>query len=192
MHSSSTSNYLAAFGLGYSLTTLKERINNEGNRPNKRALLNKSVEQLKTYRECYTLLFGEALAIPFEYVSDSQMVDFFSSLFEVTEERILNHCDKNLQIYFCAGGLIYLSDGTNVIFDKKKFKVIFYEILCELGSNVTWNEMGVIASQLYCNEVISKKAAKKQILDFMFLTNKNKSKTSYLFYSDQIYQSLLA
>ena len=191
MNTSSNSQYLAAFGLGYVLTTLKERIKSEGNKPNKKALFNKSVEQLKTYQDCYFLLFGDNLIIPREYVSDSQMVEFFASLFEITEEKVAGLCDKNLYVYFCAGGLIYLSDGTNIVFDQKKFKVIFYELLCELGTNISWNEMGAITSLLYCNEAVSKREAKRQILDCMFLTKEDECQAS-LYNTDLIYQSLLA
>ena len=191
MNTTSTSRYLAAFGMGYAQTTLKERISSEGNKPNKKALLNKSVEQLRTYQDCYFLLFGDNIVIPREYVSDSQMVEFFTSLFEITEEKIAGQCDKNLYVYFCAGGLIYLSDGTNIVFDQKKFKIIFYDILCELGTNISWNEMGAITSQLYCEEAVSKREAKRQILDCMFLTKEVGCQAS-LYNTDLIYQSLLA
>jgi hypothetical protein len=191
MNTSSTSQYLAAFGLGYAQTTLKERITSEGDKPNKKALLQESVEQLRTYRDCYFLLFGDNLVIPHEYVSDSQMVEFFTSLFEITEEKITCQRDKNLYVYFCAGGLIYLSDATNIVFDQKQFKKIFYDILCELGTNISWNEIGVITSQLYCEEAVSKREAKRQILDCMFLTNKNEF-TASLYNTGSIYQSLLA
>ena len=191
MNASLTSKYLAAFGLGYAQTTLRERINNEGNNPNKKALLHKSIEQLRIYQDCYFLLFGDNILIPGEYASDDQMVEFFTSMFEITEEKIAGQCDKNLYVYFCAGGLIYLSDATNIVFDQKKFKTIFYDILCELGTNISWNEMGVIASQLYCDEVVSKREAKRQILDCMFLTREDEFHASF-YNTDLIYQSLLA
>ena len=191
MNTSSISKYLAAFGLGYAQTTLKEKINNEVDKPNKKALLHNSVEQLRTYHDCYFFLFGDNVVIPGEYVSDDQMVEFFNSLFEITEEKIAGHYDKNLSVYFCAGGLIYLSDATNIVFDQKKFKTIFYDILCELGANISWNEMGAITSLLYCDEAVSKKEAKRQILDCMFLTKEDEFQASF-YNTDLIYQSLLA
>lgn len=115
MSSLSTAYQLAAFGLGYSVTTIKDRLFCETEKPNKKALLENSIEQLKTFQQSYTFLFSEALIIPYEYSSDSQMVEYFCSLFEITETKIAEHYDKNLQIYFCAGGLLYLSDFTQVI-----------------------------------------------------------------------------
>lgn len=192
MNTSKTPKYLAAFGLGYSLTTLKDRIYSDMSRPNKKALLKQSIEQIKTYQECYLLLFGGTLEIPCEYVSDAQMVEFFSSLFEITENKIAGQSDKNLYVYYCAGGLIYLSDSSSIIFDEKKFKVIFYELLSEVGSNITWNEMSLITSQLYCGELRSKREAKKQILDFMFYTEGSNGNESTVEDADPIFQSLFA
>lgn len=192
MHPHSTAHQLAAFGLGYSITTMKDRLFSESKKPNKKALLENSIEQLKTFQQSYSFLFSESLIIPYEYSSDSQMVEFLCSLFEIAETKISDHCDKNLQIYFCAGGLMYLSDFSQIIFDRKKFKIIFYEILNELGANVSWNEITFLTSQLSCEELSSKRAAKKQILDYMFSINKIENEYLSLFYPDISYQQMIS
>lgn len=192
MHSNTTAFNLAAFGLGYSLTTIKDRIETKASLPDKRMILNKSVEQLKTFQQTYSFLFSEGLIIPYEYSSDTQMIEFFYSLFEIAETKIAGHCDKNLQIYFFAGCLIYLSDSTEIVFDKKKFKIIFYELLTDLGVNITWNEITFLTTQLYCSELNSKRAAKKQILDYMFAINETSGKNFSSFYPDKIYYEISA
>lgn len=191
MNSDTTAYQLAAFGLGYSVTTMKDRFFCESEKPNKKKLLESSIEHLKTFQQSYSFLFSEDLIIPHEYSSDSQMTEYFCSLFEITETKILDHCDKNLQIYFCAGGLMYLSDFTQVIFDMKKFKVIFYEILNELGVNISWKDISLLTSQLYCDELTAKREAKKQILDYMFSINKIENEYISLFYPDKSYQQMI-
>ncbi|OGU36015.1 MAG: hypothetical protein A2068_00165 [Ignavibacteria bacterium GWB2_35_6b] len=190
MLSHSTAYQLAAFGLGYSVTTMKDRLFSESEKPNKKALLENSIEHLKTFQQSYSFLFSEALIIPYEYSSDSQMVEYFYSLLAIAETKISDHCDKNLQIYFCAGGLMYLSDYTQVIFDKKKFKVIFYELLNELGVNISWKDITSLTSKLYCDEFTAKREAKKQILDYMFAINTNEKEYLSLFYPDITYQQM--
>lgn len=190
MHSHSTAQQLAAFGLGYSITTMKDRLINEFGKPNKRALLNQSIEHVKTFQQSYSFLFSENLVVPFEYSSDAQMVDFFFSMFEIAENKVAEHCQKNLQVFYCAGGLMYLSDYTQVVFDKKKFKIIFYELLNELGANVSWNEITFLTSQLYCEELNTKRAAKKQILDYMFSINTHEIEYLSLFYPDLTYKQI--
>ncbi|KAB2845962.1 MAG: hypothetical protein F9K45_02890 [Melioribacteraceae bacterium] len=190
MQSHSTALQLAAFGLGYSITTMKDRFINESKKPNKRALLEQSIEQVKTFQQSYSFLFSENLIVPIEYSSDDQMVEFFCSIFEIAEYKIAEHCDNNLHVYYCAGGLMYLSDYTQVIFDRKKFKIIFFELLNELGANVSWNEITFLTSQLYCDERNTKRAAKKQILDYMFATSLNEKEYLSLFYPDITYQQI--
>ena len=191
MNSSTTINYLAAFGLGYSLTTIKDKIICEDEKLLKHLFLNKFESQFKTFEVCYSLIFDELLEIPLEYISDSHIADFTSSLFELTEEKVSNHINQNLQLYFFAGGVIYLSDRSGINFEKKKFKYILYEMLSKLGNNVTWEQVDILTSELYGKNMIVKRAAKKQIIDFMFSSNLHEEESLELFHPQQIYNSLL-
>lgn len=168
MHSCSNSCNLAAFSLGYSINTLKDRIDSNSDNIIAAKIFDEYENQLKIYKECYYELFEEDIDFPIEYISKSEITDFFTTLFEITEERISKHYNKNLIVYYYAGGLIYLSDSTNVVFERNKFKIIFYQILCELGCNISWNELESVTSKLFCSEYTLRKAGKNQLLEFVF------------------------
>lgn len=72
----------------------------------------------------------------------------------------------------------------------KKFKIIFYELLNEMGVNISWKDISSLTSQLYCKELSAKREAKKQILDYMFSINKIENEYISLFNPDMSYQQM--
>lgn len=158
---------VAAFGLGYSLSFLNCLLDNDDH-TSKNIILVNALSVVESFRSNFEILFEENFEISDEYRPNTKLSELITNLFYITEQKVSDYCDQNIAVYFYAGSLLSLSNFTSIVFDDKKFKLIFYEVMNELGSKISWVELSRLTSQLKGSDKNLKRNARNEILDCIY------------------------
>lgn len=107
---------IAAFGLGYSLVSLKCIISEEYSHEKNINIYKYISLEIDTLKKSYFTLFSKKLLLPSEFISKLQFINYLNGLEAIFDNKVLSNFNAEINLFYCSGSILSLKKIQKVYF----------------------------------------------------------------------------